>query len=229
MTQRIKRQQLSDAVTGLGWRYIIGDLQTQVLVDSIQQAMEIAVRVVAAAGDDADDHLRLDVRPDRVHIRLQDREQAWATGRDIELATAITAGLGALGLVTTAGLDNETHRSVQVIEVGIDAMDIPAIRPFWRAALGYTDEPGNTDPDAALIDPAGQGPAIWFQQMDEPRPQRNRVHFDISVPHDEAEHRMEAIRAAGGRLTYDAEAPAFWVFADPEGNEVCICTWQGRD
>jgi 4a-hydroxytetrahydrobiopterin dehydratase len=27
----------------------------------------------------------------------------------------------------------------------------------------------------------------------------------------------------------DAEAPAFWVLADPEGNEACICTWQGRD
>ena len=27
----------------------------------------------------------------------------------------------------------------------------------------------------------------------------------------------------------DAEAPAFWVLADVEGNEVCICTWQGRD
>ena len=26
-----------------------------------------------------------------------------------------------------------------------------------------------------------------------------------------------------------SEAPAFWVLADPEGNEACICTWQGRD
>jgi len=27
----------------------------------------------------------------------------------------------------------------------------------------------------------------------------------------------------------DAEAPAFWVFADPEGNEACITIWQGRE
>ena len=26
-----------------------------------------------------------------------------------------------------------------------------------------------------------------------------------------------------------AEAPAFWVLADPEGDEACITTWQGRD
>jgi len=35
--------------------------------------------------------------------------------------------------------------------------------------------------------------------------------------------------AAGGALRSDAEAPAFWVLADPEGNEACITTWRGRD
>ena len=31
---------------------------------------------------------------------------------------------------------------MQALELAIDAMDIPAIRPFWRAVLGYGDEPG---------------------------------------------------------------------------------------
>ena len=35
--------------------------------------------------------------------------------------------------------------------------------------------------------------------------------------------------AAGGTLVSDAAAPAFWVLADPEGNEACVCTWQARD
>ena len=35
--------------------------------------------------------------------------------------------------------------------------------------------------------------------------------------------------AAGGTLVSDEAAPRFWVLCDPEGNEVCICTWQGRD
>jgi 4a-hydroxytetrahydrobiopterin dehydratase len=65
--------------------------------------------------------------------------------------------------------------------------------------------------------------------MDEPRPQRNRIHFDLSVPHDEAHQRIQDTIAAGGTLVSDAEAPAFWVLADSEGNEVCICSWQGRD
>jgi 4a-hydroxytetrahydrobiopterin dehydratase len=108
-------------------------------------------------------------------------------------------------------------------------MDAGAIRPFWKAVLGYADEPGNSGPASALEDPLGEGPAIWSQQMDEPRPQRNRIHLDISVPHDEAEARIRAALAAGGRVTYDAEVPAFWVLADAEGNEACITTWQGRD
>jgi len=40
---------------------------------------------------------------------------------------------------------------------------------------------------------------------------------------------VEATLAAGGKLLSDAEAPAFWVLADAEGNEACITTWQGRD
>ena len=44
----------------------------------------------------------------------------------------------------------------------------------------------------------------------------------MSVPHDEAHQRIAATIAAGGTLIYDAEAPAFWVLADPEGNEACI-------
>jgi 4a-hydroxytetrahydrobiopterin dehydratase len=95
--------------------------------------------------------------------------------------------------------------------------------------LAYVDEPGRSGPEDPLIDPLGQGPAVWFQQMDAPRPQRNRIHLDVSVPHDEAEARIQATLAAGGALRSDAAAPAFWVLADPEGNEACVTTWQGRD
>ena len=92
--------------------------------------------------------------------------------------------------------------------------------------LGYADE---AEGGNGLVDPLGQGSAVWFQQMDAPRPQRNRIHFDVSVPHVEAPRRIEAMLAAGGTVRSDAEAPAFRVLADPEGNEACITTWQGRD
>ncbi len=62
-----------------------------------------------------------------------------------------------------------------------------------------------------------------------PEAQRNRIHFDVSVPHDGAARRIEAALAAGGTLVSAGAAPAFWVLADAEGNEACVCTWQGRD
>ncbi|WP_433792766.1 VOC family protein [Actinoplanes sp. CA-252034] len=122
-----------------------------------------------------------------------------------------------------------TGRSVQEWEIAIDAMDIASIRPFWKAVLGYADEPGKHGPEDRLVDPLRQGPAVWFQQMSEPRPQRNRIHFDVSVPHDEAPGRVATALAAGGHLVSGERAPSFWVLADREDNEVCVTTWQGRD
>lgn len=41
--------------------------------------------------------------------------------------------------------------------------------------------------------------------------------------------RVAAALRAGGTLLSDRAARAFWVLADAEGNEVCICTWQDRE
>ncbi|MDX6243769.1 MAG: 4a-hydroxytetrahydrobiopterin dehydratase, partial [Frankiales bacterium] len=30
-------------------------------------------------------------------------------------------------------------------------------------------------------------------------------------------------------LLSDAAAPSFWILGDADGNEICVCTWQGRD
>jgi 4a-hydroxytetrahydrobiopterin dehydratase len=49
------------------------------------------------------------------------------------------------------------------------------------------------------------------------------------VAGDEAEARVRAALAAGGKLVSDEAAPSFWVLADAEGNEACVCTWLQRD
>ena len=227
---RLSRQEISDDVTRLGWRYNLGLIRTSIGVGSLAQAAEVAQAVTALAGDSADGSLSADLRPDRVILTLQSRAEAWVTHREIELAERISAAAADQGLATESGVGAGAPRSVQVVEIAIDALDIAGIRPFWKAVMGYDDEPGgDPGPGAGLADPLAQFPSIWFQQMDEPRPQRNRIHLDVVVPHDEVDSRMQAALAAGGTLVYDAEAPAFWVLADPEGNGACLCTWQGRD
>jgi 4a-hydroxytetrahydrobiopterin dehydratase len=225
----LRRQEASDAVTGLGWRYVLGVLRTSVRVESLVQAADLVARVVAAGGSDADGRLWMDVRRDQVVLSLQSLAIASVTQRDVELADRISSVVRGLGLRTDAGVGGGAPRSVQLLEIAIDALDIASVRPFWKAVLGYGDEAGASGPNDPIVDPVGQGPAVWFQQMDAPRPQRNRIHLDISVPHDEARPRIEATLAAGGTLVSDAHAPAFWVLADAEGNEACVTTWQGRD
>jgi 4a-hydroxytetrahydrobiopterin dehydratase len=214
---RPTRREIADAVGPLGWRLVLGAVYTQVLAPSLAAATEAASAAVTAAGDDGQGHLTVDIRADRAVLRLHSAGVGAVTGRDVRLAGMVSAALP-----TTPGV-------VQAIEIAIDALDIGLVRPFWKAITGYVDEPGPSDLSGGLIDPIGRGPAIWFQQMDAPRPQRNRIHLDIDVPREAALARIDAAIAAGGTLLSDDAAPAFWVLADAEGNEACICTWQGRD
>lgn len=222
MTERSPtRAEISHAVASHGWRLHVGALHALIPVVSLRQAADAANTLVAVAGPGS--HLRLDLRPDAVLATVGTPETSWVEPDDIDLALALTAAVRRLGLATEP---LQAARSTQAIEIAIDALDADAIRPFWQAVLAYVpDSRGGGD----LIDPFGVGPAVWFQQMDAPRSQRNRIHLDVSVPHDEVQRRLAAALTAGGRLVYDKEAPAFWVLADTEGNEACLCTWQGRD
>jgi 4a-hydroxytetrahydrobiopterin dehydratase len=227
--RELSRREASDAVTGLGWRYVLGVLRVNLRVGSLAEAADTAARILAACHDDADQRLLVDLRRDHVVLTVQHPAGGLVGSREVDPARRITEVAAGLGLATGAGVGGGSPRSAQVVEIAIDALDIAGVRPFWKAVLAYVDEPGRSGPEDPLVDPLGQGPAVWFQQMDAPRPQRNRIHLDVSVPHDEAEARIQATLTAGGALRSDAEAPAFWVLADPEGNEACVTTWQGRD
>jgi glyoxalase superfamily protein len=225
----LSRTAASAAVQDIGWRFLLDTLAVSVPVRSLAQASEVAAAAVAAAGADADGHLRVDLRPDRVELLVQTMELGRVTGHDAGLAHRIASAVDGLALRPAGPTSEQSPRPVQQLELAIDALDIGAILPFWRAVLDFVDQPGSDGPPKAIVDPAGQLPALWFQQMDAPRPQRNRIHFDITVAHDEAEARVRAAVAAGGRLINDSFARSFWVLADAEGNEVCVCTWTDRD
>lgn len=185
----------------------------------------VFIEQVAVAADLAEHHPDIDLRyPGRVHIVLTTHASNGLTDLDVALARQVSQ------LAAAAGLVSEPATTIG-FELGIDALDIALVRPFWKAVLGYVDEKPLTPGGElnGLIDPLRIGPAVWFQQMDAPRPQRNRLHVDVTVGHDVAEARVAAAVAAGGTLLSAESARAFWVLADPEGNEACVCTWQDRD
>jgi 4a-hydroxytetrahydrobiopterin dehydratase len=208
--------QVSEAEGLDDWRVLLRTLQASFRTGSMAKGVELAARIGAAA-DEVDHHPDLTITYPRVHVLLTTHDTGGLTTRDVDLARTISA--------IAAELDVAAEPSALTqLEVAIDALDIPVVKPFWEAVLGY-----KRDRDDECVDPYGRGPVFWFQQMDVPRPQRNRIHIDVTVPHDVAEQRIAAALEAGGALVSDTAAPAFWVLADPEGNEACICTWQARD
>jgi catechol 2,3-dioxygenase-like lactoylglutathione lyase family enzyme len=139
----------------------------------------------------------------------------------------------------------------------IDCADPARLVTFWCEALGYLPAPPPEDhptwndwyrsvgvPDEELdltgdgcdriIDPAGDGPPIWFQTVPEPKAGKNRLHLDLyvsggrSTPIAErraaVEVRVAELSALGAQVVRRSEDPQhyFAVLADPEGNEFCL-------
>ena len=169
----------------------------------------------------------MDVRADRVVLALQTAAVGWVTPRDVELAHRISAVAGEFRLTTQTGMAGTAGRSRCSRSASTRSTPPRSGRSGRRCSATSTSRAGPARRTGWSTRWARAG--VWFQQMDAPRPQRNRIHFDVSVPHDEAHQRIPAAVTAGGTLVYDAEAQAFWVLADPEGNEACVTTWQGRD
>ena len=125
---KLSRADASAAVTRLGWRYVLGEFKAEVLTGSLPLAADVAGR--AAAMPDVEGHLRIDIRADRLLLSLQTAEQGWVTTHDAELARQLSGLAQEFRLTTQPG-----DRTVQVLELGIDALDIAKIRPFWKAVL----------------------------------------------------------------------------------------------
>jgi 4a-hydroxytetrahydrobiopterin dehydratase len=123
-------REASDAVSDLGWRYLLGTLRTSVPVRSLVQAAEISASAVRACGADADQHLRADLRPERVVFNLQSADQGAVTARDAELAHQISDAVRRSGLATDPEIGSGVARSVEMLEIAVDAAAIAAVRPF---------------------------------------------------------------------------------------------------
>ncbi len=75
------------------------------------------------------------------------------------------------------------------------------------------------------VDPLGHGSTEWMQNLDPAKPLRHAMHVDVSVTREQAEQRLAAALAAGGRIVDDSAAPTAWILADRGGNRVCIAAW----
>jgi len=139
------------------------------------------------------------------------------------------------------------------VQVVIDCADPARLAPFWASALGYAlQEPppgfatwqaflsaqgvpeSEWNSASAVVDPAGRGPRIYFQQVPEPKAVKNRVHLDVNVGggretpiavRRERAHaeslRLQQLGATQQRINDDWRGFSI-VMQDPEGNEFCL-------
>jgi hypothetical protein len=105
----------------------------------------------------------------------------------------------------------------------------------WDDALDAWGVPADQRSDrAALVDPDGAGPRLFFQKVPEPKTSKNRVHLDLraaaGVPPEGRSAALEAecarLVALGAhrvqRLEGDGIDGVCIVMQDPEGNEFCL-------
>ena len=140
------------------------------------------------------------------------------------------------------------------IQITFDAADCARQARFWAEALGYMLQPpppgfdswedclrGGGVPEerlkdwAAIVDPDGTGPRVYFQRVPEGKTAKNRVHLDLNVsggPGPTLGERMRLVDAEVARLralgATDRRGPMeiegeYWVrMNDPEDNEFCV-------
>jgi len=100
---------------------------------------------------------------------------------------------------------------------------------FWGAALGYVPREPPEEDWVVLTDPAGSGPNISLDRVEQPPPlgEVSRVHLDLYS--DDAEGEVERLLGLGA-VRYEREAGRdedFVVLVDPDGNRFCVVDKSG--
>jgi 4a-hydroxytetrahydrobiopterin dehydratase len=214
---KLTGQQIADE--GLdGWAYLLGGLQTRIHTRDFTTGLAV-ISAIGATAERMNHHPDLNLRYDHVDARLTSHDERGVTDRDIRLARTISS------IAADAGVRLESA-NLSRLELALDTPARESVLPFWAAVLA-TEHLAGPDFGDELDDPSDVLPTVWFQPSGSEEP-RQRWHPDVWVDPTQVQPRIDAALDAGGTLVSDAEAPSFWVLADPEGNRVCLCTWQER-
>jgi 4a-hydroxytetrahydrobiopterin dehydratase len=195
------------------WRVLFSGAHAHFTVGSFAEAAGF-VAAIAEVAEAVGHFPDVDVRPEGVTVRTASGEYGAMSRRDVELARGISAAARTLGLVSDPS-------QVQVVGIAVAQDAGVDVGPFWAAALGYR----HLGPNEDVVDRHRRNPYVSFQPLHPPKPGRGRTHIDVSVPADQAEARVAAAIAAGGRLADGTHAPHWWTVASPENHGVDIAAW----
>ena len=210
--KRITARAFHDAGDVDEWRVLFWGAYAYYRVGSFAEGARF-VAAIAELADALGHFPDVDLRPEGLTIRTFTREDGGLSDRDVELARQISA------VARTFELESDPSE-LQVVGIAVAQDAGSDARPFWSAALGYEDF-GDVD----SVDRHRRNPNLSFQTLKKKRPGRGRLHVDVSVPADQAEGRVAAALAAGGRLADDSHVPNWWTLASPDNHGVDIAAW----
>ena len=222
MTDRISPKQFRESEGIEDWRVLGDGANAYFRTGSLAAGARLVQAISELPGID-DLQPDIDVRHDGVTVRMVAFIEGYGgmLRGHVELARKISAVARKLGF----SADPTAVQSLLVIPGATVRADV---MPFWRAVLGY--EPRRDSPAEDLVDPRNRNVPFWFEQMEKPRPDGGgAIHLAVWVPYEQAEARIAAALAAGGRMVRDEFAPSWWTLADAAGNEADIATTKGRD
>jgi 4a-hydroxytetrahydrobiopterin dehydratase len=222
MTDQISPKQFRESEGVEDWR-VLGDGANAYFRTGSLAAGARFVQAISELPGIVDLQPDIDVRHDGVTVRMVAFIEGYGgmLKGHVELARKISAAARTLGF----SADPTAVQSLLVIPGATVRADV---MPFWRAVLGY--EPRRDSPAEDLVDPRNRSVPFWFEQMEKPRPDGGgAIHLAVWVPYEQAEARIAAALAAGGRMVRDEFAPSWWTLADAAGNEADIATTKGRE
>lgn len=108
--------------------------------------------------------------------------------------------------------------------VNVEATDPKALASFWVAVTGGSQESAG---DSVYLPPAQPGGlAMFFQPITGPRPERQTIHLDLTVPWGERRNEVARLEKLGALTRWhvlDEHPHVQWTtMADPEGNLFCL-------
>ena len=208
--KRTTARSFHDAEGVEDWRVLFSGALAYFRVRSFEHGARF-VAAIAEVAEAVDHFPDVDLRPEGVTVRTASGEYGALSQRDVELARRITVEARRLQL-------KPDPSQVQVVGIAAAQDAGSDVGPFWAAVLGYR----SLGPGEDVVDRHRRNPYVSFQPLHPPKPGRGRTHVDVSVPADQAEARVTAALAAGGRLADESHAPHWWTLASPENHGVDI-------
>ena len=126
--------------------------------------------------------------------------------------------------------------SCLVSHTSVDCRNAYELSEWWKALLEYVDIEGDPNlpghEECMILDPE-TGHRILFIEVPEDKQVKNRLHFDLRPRHSSQEEEVERLIGAGATVVADhrgkyGPGTGWVVFADPEGNELCVLRSQAE-